>query len=273
MAAIDVEAIVGALPGDTRIISEVIRGGGEPVQPEEYLAAGEVFEFAYARDLIPQVLSATVGDPDLSEQRPMHVPAADAVVFIDNHDTERGEADLTYRDGDLYLMANALMLADDYGAPVVYSGYAFSDRDAGAPTDGTGRVVADACDGRMPDVAKLSDGDRTCLHASPLIAAMLEWRRVAGPSPRQPGVGEGDAYGFERDSRAVIAVNPGAEPQQIAVPTGLPSGSYCDVALAGPRIAADTACPDDAIVTVADGAASFTLAAGQTAAIHLFART
>ena len=70
----DVEAIVDALPDGTRIISEVIRGGGEPIQPEEYAGFGEVFEFTYARDLIPQVLSATLNDPDLADPRLGHVP-------------------------------------------------------------------------------------------------------------------------------------------------------------------------------------------------------
>ena len=67
MAAEDVEAIVAALPEGTRIMSEVIRGGGEPVQPEEYAGFGEVFEFTYARDLGPQLASGVVYDPDLSE--------------------------------------------------------------------------------------------------------------------------------------------------------------------------------------------------------------
>ncbi len=273
MAAADVQAIVDALPDDTRIISEVIRGGGEPIQPEEYTAFGEVFEFTYARDLVPQVLSGTLNDPEFADPRLGHVPDQNAVVFIDNHDTERGEADLTYRDGDLYFMANALMLADDYGTPVLYSGYAFSDRDAGAPTDSDGRVASDTCGGEASDLESLADGDRTCVHASDAIAGMLEWRRVAGAAARQPGADEADAYGFEREGRAVIAVNPGSESEQIAVPTSLPSGSYCDVMLAGPRIGAASGCPDGGAVTVADGVASFTLGAGQTAAIHLFSRT
>jgi len=288
MSAADVEAIVDALPDDTRIISEVIRGGGEPIQPEEYAAFGEVFEFTYARDLVPQVLSGTLIDPEFADPRLGHVSDETAAVFIDNHDTERGEADLTYRDGDLYLMANALMLADDYGTPVLYSGYAFSDRDAGAPTDGEGRVVAAACGGvrqqaggmgRSPiggaasDLSTLSDGDRTCVHASTAIAGMLEWRRVAGSAARQPGADEGDAYGFEREGRAVIAANPGSEEQQITIPTSLPDGAYCDVVLAGPRIGEQSACPDGGTITVAAGAASFTLGAAQTAAIHLFSRT
>jgi alpha-amylase len=272
MAADDVAAIVAGLPEGTPIISEVIRGGGEPIQPEEYTGFGEVFEFTYARDLIPQVLSATLGDPDPSDPRPSHVPDDTAAVFIDNHDTERGEADLTYRDGDLYLMANALMLADDYGTPVVYSGYAFSDRDAGAPTDAEGRVTAQTCGGAASDLASLSDGDRTCTHAATEIAGMLEWRRVAGSAARLPGTDEGDAYGFEREGRAVIAANAGGETQQLVVPTSLPDGTYCDVVLAGPRIGAESGCPDGGGITVASGAASFTLNAGQTAAIHLFSR-
>ena len=169
-------------------------------------------------------------------------------------------------------MANALMLADDYGTPIVYSGYAFSDRDAGAPTDADGRVSATTCGGAASDPAALSDGDRTCVHASTAIAGMLEWRRVAGSAPRLPGVDEGDAYGFEREGRAVIAANPGSEPQRIEVPTSLPDGSYCDVVLAGARIDADSGCPEGAAVTVADGRAQFELDARQTAAIHLFAR-
>jgi alpha-amylase len=273
MAADDVAAIVDALPGGARIISEVIRGGGEPIQPEEYTGFGEVFEFTYPRDLIPQVLSATLNDPDPADPRPGHVPDETAVVFIDNHDTERGEADLTYRDGDLYLMANALMLADDYGTPVVYSGYAFSDRDAGAPTGADGRVTAETCGGAASDLASLSDGDRTCMHAATAIAGMLEWRRVAGSAARLPGTDEGDAYGFEREGRAVIAANPGGETQQLAVPTSLPDGTYCDVVLAGARIDAESVCPDGGSITVSGGAASFTLEAGQTAAIHLFSRS
>jgi alpha-amylase len=113
MAADDVKALLGSLPAGTRILSEVIRGGGEPVQPEEYTPLGEVFEFTYARDLGPQLLAGRLYDPDLSDTRLQHVPASSAIVFVDNHDTERGEASVTYRDGDLYLIANVLLLADD----------------------------------------------------------------------------------------------------------------------------------------------------------------
>ena len=262
MAADDVAAIVGQLPEGTRIISEVIRGPLEPIQPEEYTDIGEVFEFSYARDLAPQLASGLFSDPDLSSDRPMHVTADRAVVFIDNHDTERGEAGVTFRDGELYLIANVLMLADDYGTPVVYSGYAFSDRDAGPPTESDGTVVASVCGAASPD-APVADGERTCVQTWPGIVGMLQWRAAVGDATRMPGVSADDAYGFEREGRGVVAVNVGDEPTTMEIPTSLPAGEYCDV-IGG------SGC--DAQVTVADGVASVEVPARGAVAVHAGSR-
>lgn len=270
MAADDVEAIVGALPEGTRIISEVIRGGGEPVQPEEYTGFGEVFEFTYARDLSP-LADGVINEPELEGDRPLHVPADRAVVFVDNHDTERGESDLTYLDGPLYVIANVLMLADDYGTPVVYSGYAFSDRDAGPPVDDDGRAVEASCVDATGPRDDYADGERTCVQAWPAIAGTLELRAVAADAPRLAGVDEGDAYGFEREGRAVVAVNTGSEPQSISIPTSLPAGEYCDVVSGGRDAARDSGCLGTT-VTVSGGVATFDLPALSAAGIHLSSR-
>ena len=259
MAADDVEAIVGALPEGTRVMSEVIRGAGEPIVPEEYAGFGEVFEFTYARDLTPPLANGVFNDPELGGERPLHVASDRALVFVDNHDTERGEADVTYRDGALYVIANALMLADDYGTPVVSSGYAFSDRDAGAPTGADGRVLGAACDGVTEPAESYDDGERTCVHAWTAIAGLLEFRAFAGDAPRLPGVDEGDAYGFEREGRGVVAVNVGSEPETISIPTSLPAGEYRDV-IAG------------ATYTVEGGQVVFELEPEASAAIHIGSR-
>ena len=112
------------------------------------------------------------------------------------------------------------MLADDYGTPVLYSGYAFDDRDAGAPADADGAVTPATCEavhgsvgvlsGRRPHVRSGLDRDRR--DAASGGAAV-------GDAPRQPGVDEGDAYGFEREGRGVVAVNLGDAEATIAVPT------------------------------------------------------
>ena len=97
------------------------------------------------------------------------------------------------------------------------------------------------------------------------IAGMLEWRAAVGDAPRQPGVHDRDAYGFEREGRGVVAVNLGDAEATIEVPTTMPAGRYCDVIASG-RVA-DDAC--DATVTVADGVAAFTLPSRTATAIHL----
>jgi alpha-amylase len=261
MAAKDVAAIVAMLPHGTPVISEVIRGSGEPIQPEEYTRIGQVFEFAYPRELGPQLKAGVLMDP----VREDHVPSASAAVFIDNHDTERGDAAVTYRDGPLYLMADALMLADDYGTPVVYSGYAFSDPDAGAPQDASGHVIGWDCAGVTGPKTSYADGEGVCAEAWKSIAGMIEWRDAAGSAQRKAGVSSGTAYGFERTGRAVIAANPGSSSAILAVPTTLPAGTYCDVIADGPSM---NGCAGGATVRVSGGKATFDLDAGQTAAIH-----
>lgn len=259
IAATDVEAIVAELPANTTIMSEVIRGSGEPVLPEEYLGAGSVFEFTYARDLGIQFVSGSFTEPDLSNERPQHVPSDQAIVFVDNHDTERGEAQITYRDGDAYAMANVLMLADDYGTPVVYSGYAFSDRDAGAKTTASGTIEPVGCAEGAHGPQDFADGDRTCIHVWDAIAPMVAFRIAVGEAPRLPGVMVDDAYAFEREGRGAVAVNQGESEATLTLPTTMPDATYCDVLV-----------PECAVtVTVDNGTATFTLAAGQSSAIHV----
>merc|ERR1719461_2287530 len=62
------------------------------------------------------------------------IPSKHAVVFLDNHDTQRGEAQLTYKNGELYQLANIFMLAHPYGYPKVMSSYYFDHHDQGPPS-------------------------------------------------------------------------------------------------------------------------------------------
>lgn len=269
IAETDLAAIVSALPKGTPVYSETIRGSDdEPVTPEEYTSLGKVFEFQYARDLGPQVKSGLLFDPELTDPRPSHVPSADALVFVDNHDTERGDALVTYKDGGLYLVANALMLADDYGTPVVYSGYAFTDRDAGAPQDASGHVVGWTCDGVTGPRSSYTDGEGVCTEAWTAIGGMLEFRAYAGSAPRLPGVDDGSVYGFEREGRGILLVNPDGTEAKATVKTGLPDGDYCDV-ISGGRAAAQGGACRGTTVTVSGGRLSVAVPALSAIAIHV----
>lgn len=59
----------------------------------------------------------------------------DALVFVDNHDNQRGHGSftniLTYKQPKQYKMAVAFMLAHPYGSPRVMSSFAFTDSEAG----------------------------------------------------------------------------------------------------------------------------------------------
>ncbi len=241
MPPADVAAIVAGLPKGTGIVQEVIRGAGEPITPEQYAANGTVFEFAWGRD----VQGVLAGSPDLALDLgtgPGYLPSDDAVVFVDNHDTERNGSTLSYRDGSTYVLANVLMLAGTYGTPTVYSGYAFEDSDLGPAQDADGRVLDATCgDAPGPD-AELADDDWVCQHRWSAIAGMVGWRGVVGDAPVVDRWSDGDALALGRGERGFVVVNAGDDELATTLATHLPDGRYCDVLAPG--------CDD---VTVRDG--------------------
>ena len=63
------------------------------------------------------------------------MPSADALVFVDNHDNQRGhgvggDTILTFRESKLYKMAQAFTLAWPYGRPRIMSSYYWDGQDA-----------------------------------------------------------------------------------------------------------------------------------------------
>jgi hypothetical protein len=73
------------------------------------------------------------------------VPGADAVVFVDDQDTERGGGALSYASGATYVLANIFTLAWDYGTPMVLSDYAYSSYDQGPAGAGGNAIAAPGC--------------------------------------------------------------------------------------------------------------------------------
>jgi alpha-amylase len=74
------------------------------------------------------------------------IPDNDALVFIDNHDNQRGHGGggniLSYANSRSYKIANAFMLAWPYGAVKVMSSYDFPKNNdwIGPPTSGNGNT-------------------------------------------------------------------------------------------------------------------------------------
>ncbi len=209
-----------------------------------------MYEFAWGKE----IAGVLAGSPGLALDlggSASWVPSDQAVIFVDNHDTERNGSTLSYADGDEYALANVLMLAGSYGTPAVYSGYAFSDRDAGPPQDADGRVRDAACaDAPGPDAA-LDDGDWVCQHRWPQVAGMVGWRSVVGDAPRVDVWSQGDAVALGRGERGFVVVNAGDDELRTELPTSLPDGAYCDVLSTDPC----------ATTTVHDGSVTVTVPA------------
>lgn len=274
MAAEDVEAITARLPEGAVVWSEVIRGGGEPITPEEYLDAGDVFEFAYAESLAGIMRGgslvrfedlATGAGPDL-------LPPESAIVFVDNHDTERNGSTLGYPARERYALANVLMLAAPYGLPVVYSGFAFDaldGYDAGPPQGADGAVIDASCPAEVGPAVRPADGEWVCQHRWPQVLPMVAFRAAAGDAALSDWWSEGRAVAFGREDRAFVVVNAGPEPLAGTWSTSLVAGDYCDVQTGG---LVDGACSGAVVSVAEDGSVSSTVPAQAALAIHAGAR-
>ena len=138
------------------------------------------------------------------------VPSDQAVVFVDNHDTERNGSTLSYADAERYALANVLMLAGHATArprstPATRSPTATPDRRR-TPTAACSTPPARDAPGPGAEPA---DGDWVCQHRWPAIAGMVGWRSVVGDAPRVDVWSEGAAVAFGRGERGFVVVNAG----------------------------------------------------------------
>ncbi|MGW3356193.1 carbohydrate binding domain-containing protein [Streptomyces bungoensis] len=223
IAASDLSAIKAKL-SDPNIYwaQEVIYGAGEAVQPTEYEGTGDVDEFKGAFDLKRIFTSDKLAN--LSQWGESwgagYLPSSDARTFVDNWDTERNGSTLNYKNGSTYTLADIYTLAWPYGSPNVYSGYEFTDNDAGPPNNGQ----VNAC---------YSDGWK-CQHAWPQIANMVGFRNaVSGTGVTNWWSNGNNAIAFGRGSKGYLVINHEGSSISQAFQTSLPAGTYCDVQHSG----------------------------------------
>src|SRR5881409_2968205 len=144
---------------------EVIGGGaGEALSPRDYYGeayasggAADITEFTFVgvgdkfRGIGGQHISqlnpnGTAGN-QFSEAAWGIMPSNKAVVFLQNHDTQH-QCGLSYRDGNVFRVANVWTLAQPYGYPSILSSYVFScpsENSLGPPSDANGWTTPVAC--------------------------------------------------------------------------------------------------------------------------------
>lgn len=250
----ELEAIVSQVRDSFYVFQEVISGANEAVEPSMYTSIGDVTEFGYPRLVAPNLINDGKMKyfSNFGEAWGL-MRHDDAVVFIDNHDTQRGEAQLTYKNGNLYQLANIFMLAHDYGFPKVMSSYDFNDHDQGPPSNPVHSGSGVNC----------GAGGWICEHRWVPIANMVAWRKSAGIDKvanfQAPG---DDTIAFCRGG-GCVALNRMGSAWNANVKFTVPAGKYCDVI----RSDDTSSCPT--ITVAADGSASFQVPPTGAVAVHV----
>ncbi|HEV7626295.1 MAG TPA: alpha-amylase family protein [Streptomyces sp.] len=245
MAASDMEGIKNKMSDPGFWVSEVIAGGGEAVKPEEYTGLGDVDEFRYGTHLKSAFQGGDVGGlKNIAEGK---LSSGQARTHVDNWDTERNGSTLSYKDGDLHKLANAFMLAHPYGSPNVFSGYEWSEKDAGPPGGGEGW---------------------TDMHAKQEITGMVGFHNAVGNAELTNWWSQGSALAFGRGDKGFVALNAGDAEMHETFSTSLPAGTYCNVAKAKPDD-----CEGNTVNVGDDGKAEATVPAKGVMALHAGAKS
>ena len=222
MAHDDIRGILELVDGDLMIYQEVIDRGGEPINAEDYLANGSVTEFKYPMAIVEAFERGKLASLSELDSQPGFLPADQAVVFVDNHDIQRGHAGadeiVNYKDGKRYNLAVAFMLAYPYGYPLVMSSYEFEDGDQGPPASSP------------HDDTSGCGHDWICEHRRTAIASMVRFRQeTAGTSVVNWTLVDDTVLSFGRDGKGHVVINTGEKSTQVSVPSNMPPGQYCDI--------------------------------------------
>ena len=127
-------------------------------------------------------------------------------MFVANWDTARNEGALTYKDGAKYQLANAFMLAYDYGTPRLLSDYKWDENDNGAP----GATATSVPDVNMDEVCSTNSSDWNCEQRWTSTRGMIAFRNyVNGTKVADWQDDGGDNIAFSRGDKGFIAINNG----------------------------------------------------------------
>lgn len=221
------------------IVQEVIDLGGEGISRQEYTPLGAITEFRHSAD-IGNVFRGykPMGYMNSWGRGWGFVESEDALVFVDNHDNQRGHGGggtsvLMYRDGKRYRMATAWTLAHPYATVRIMSSFAFpqGENDLGPPQDADGNLVSPVINENGT-----CSGGWVCEHRWPTTMNMVSFRNIAIGEPFNNWFSNGyNQVSFSRGKKAFIAFNNEFSDFSRVLQTNLPEGVYCDI-MSGQRL-------------------------------------
>lgn len=221
----------GFAPGSKAyIFQEVIDLGGEAISGDEYIHLGAITEFKYGAKL-GSVFRGKDKLSYLENWGPgwgLQPKSEDALVFIDNHDNQRGHgaggADiLTYKTSKQYKMAIAFMLAHPYGSTRLMSSFDFENTDQGPPQDSNENIISPNI------VGDTCTNGWVCEHRWRQIYNMVGFKNAVKGTGVNDWWSNGDQQiAFCRGDKGFVAFTNGGDLNG-EFQTCLPPGDYCDV--------------------------------------------
>lgn len=286
MAAADIAAFLNGANRTTTsgealwIAQEVIPDGG--VKVADYLVNGTVNEFHYTyamKEMFRNVNGASIaqlrtimGTPNNWGGTWGFVPSASATVFVNNWDSERDGSSLAASNfvagatndtsgTKRYDLANILMLAWPYGNAQIHSGFRFTNKDQAPPTASPFDASGNALINQSWDF----------IHRWADISNMVGFRAAtSGEGVDYFVSGTANQIAFARGKKGFVAINNDSAVWSASLQTGLPAGTYCNVAH-GLLNAAKSACTGDSVVVGGSGLVSVSIAANTGATVPALA--
>lgn len=276
MPAGDIASILGRAPKLPNTFLEVIGSASEPISPFQYSHIARVTEFRYSNELGEAVRAGTITRFLSTEPSGGWLPSDKALVFVDNHDNQRGHGSggrpLTHREPELYSIAQIIMLALPYGQPALMSSYEFADGDQGPPADDDGNTLSVGSEASQQGC----QNGWVCEHRHPAVLGMVAFRNTTASENLTNIVTEGQGFmSFSRGNKGWVAINRNANGKSIArsFATGLPQGRYCDAVTGGLALQDQTSrCRGQILEVDSQGLVTLSLKDTSAVAIHVGAR-
>ena len=260
----DIQGVLAKTHGTPLIFQEVIDQGGEAISSSEYQSTGLVTEFKYTTQLGNTFKNGSLAWLSTFGEAWGFLPSNSAVVFVDNHDNQRGHGGggnvITYEDGRLYDLANVFMLAYPYGYPKVMSSYDFhNDTDAGAPNVSVHNNGNLECYGN----------NWQCEHRWSYIAGGVDFRNNTADNWNTTNWWDNghNQIAFGRGSSGFVAINKENTHLNTTLATDMDAGTYCNV-LKGELSADKTSCSGETISVNNNGSINADVGPWDAFAIH-----